>query len=76
MAHFSVKGLTFSYPDCARPTLDDVTLDVQRGAFYVLCGKSGCGKTTLLRHFKSALAPHGQTTGQVVCDGVPLSAVD
>lgn len=76
MAHFSIQGLTFSYPDRARPTLEDVSLDVERGQFCVLCGKSGCGKTTLLRHLKSVLAPHGQVHGQVLFDGVPLEQVD
>ena len=76
MAHFSLESLTFSYPDCETPSLKDVSLDVQRGHYVVLCGKSGCGKTTLLRHLKSVLAPYGTISGKILFDGVPLEEVD
>src|SRR5580704_18718246 len=33
----------------ATTAVDDVSLSVERGAFYALLGPSGCGKTTLLR---------------------------
>jgi NitT/TauT family transport system ATP-binding protein len=29
--------------------LDDVSLDIQKGSFFMIVGPSGCGKTTLLR---------------------------
>src|SRR5215467_10475190 len=29
--------------------VDDLTLSIERGAFYALLGSSGCGKTTTLR---------------------------
>lgn len=48
---------------------------IEPGQFVLVCGQSGCGKTTLLRQFKSALAPHGHQSGQVLFDGVPLADV-
>ena len=48
---------------------------IEPGQFVLVCGQSGCGKTTLLRQFKSVLAPHGHQSGQVLFDGVPLADV-
>lgn len=76
MAHFAIKNLTFTYPGVQVPALDDVTLDIPEGSYVVLCGKSGCGKTTLLRHLKPPLAPHGTRSGTVLFRGVPLDEVD
>ena len=76
MAHFAIKNLTFSYPGASAPALDGVTLDVQEGSYVVLCGKSGCGKTTLLRHLKPPLTPHGTASGAVLFRGTPMEKVD
>lgn len=38
----------------------------------LLCGKSGCGKTTLLRQLKPAVTPHGSRSGRVTLDGTPV----
>lgn len=75
MAHFSVEGLTFSYPGSDRLALDDVTFSVKHGSYVCVCGKSGCGKTTLLRQLKTVLAPHGRRSGSVLFNGVPLAEV-
>ena len=75
MAHFDIKNLTFSYPSAKRNSLDDVTLSIEKGEYIVLCGKSGCGKTMLLRHLKSVLAPHGRRSGTVLFNDTPISDV-
>ena len=76
MAHFALENLTFSYPMAGEPCLKDVNLSIEQGQYVALCGKSGCGKTTLMRHLKSVLAPHGERTGQVLFEGRPLDDVD
>ncbi|MGI6590148.1 MAG: ABC transporter ATP-binding protein [Eggerthellaceae bacterium] len=76
MAQFALSHLTFTYPGAPEPALDNVSLEIAAGSYVVLCGKSGCGKTTLLRHLKSVLVPHGERNGQVVFEGQPLDAVD
>ena len=75
MAHFLVQDLTFTYPGATKPALSGVNLSVEHGEYITLCGKSGCGKTTLLRHLKTVLTPHGETSGGVQFNGRALSEV-
>ena len=70
MAHFEIKNLSFSYPTAGgRKALDNINLTIERGQYVTFCGRSGCGKTTLLRQLKSALTPHGKRTGEILFDG-------
>lgn len=66
----------FRYPTGRQAVLQNVNLQIQSGEFIVLCGASGCGKTTLLRHLKTAIAPHGAFEGRVLFHGTPLEEVD
>ena len=75
MALISIENLTFSYPGAAKPALRNLSLDIPAGSYMVLCGRSGCGKTTLLRHLKSVLTPFGNREGRVLFDGRPLGEV-
>ena len=65
MEILNIKNLTFKYPQSDRQVLRDINLTVQKGEFITLCGKSGCGKTTLLRHIKPPITPHGDLGGVV-----------
>lgn len=89
-----VRGYSFAYPavidsserhDAAtdnRCVLDNMTLSVEEGAFCVLTGPTGCGKTTLLRSLKPELTPVGKREGSIkvlgtllVHDGEPTDAM-
>lgn len=72
MAAFAIEHLTFAYPKAAAPALNDISFSVREGEFFLLCGVSGGGKSTLLRHLKSVLTPYGTRSGQVLLDGKPL----
>ena len=76
METFRIQNLSFTYPGQSRPALENLSLDVEQGAFLVLCGQSGCGKTTLLRQLKPSLAPHGDRTGTILFQGRPLESLD
>ncbi|MFC5948444.1 ABC transporter ATP-binding protein [Pseudonocardia lutea] len=49
MSDIRLSGITKRYARHAAPAVDDVSLTVRDGEFFVLLGPSGCGKTTLLR---------------------------
>lgn len=77
MVHFEIKNLSFRYPFAQnKEALSDINLQMKKGEYLTLCGESGCGKTTLLRHFKSALTPHGERKGEVLFKGIPIESVD
>lgn len=76
MEQITLKNLSFTYPNRAEPALSEINLTVEAGSFVVLCGASGCGKTTLLRFLKPALSPHGTTQGEIFFDGAPLAELD
>jgi len=76
MESFTIKNLTFSYPEQEKKVIDDVSFSVGRGEFLALCGPSGCGKTTLLRQLKTVLTPHGKRSGEIFFEGMPLQYVD
>ncbi len=76
MDAFTIRNLTFSYPNAAVPALEDITLRVGAGSFICLCGASGSGKSTLLRQLKPALAPHGVRSGEIRFENTPLGELD
>ena len=75
MAHFHIENLSFAYPSGEDKVLDNVNLTIEQGEYVVLCGRSGSGKTTLLRHLKSVLTPHGNRSGSVRFNDIPLEEI-
>ena len=49
MESFKVKNLSFCYPNRTEKALEDINFTVNQGEFVLVCGKSGCGKTTVGR---------------------------
>ena len=68
MSIISARQVSKSYRQSSRlvQALWDITLDVQAGEFVVVCGASGCGKTTLLLTLGGLLEPD---SGEVALDG-------
>lgn len=82
MTHYAieVEHFSFSYPQddgaAARNALQDISFQVEQGAFCVLVGSTGCGKTTLLRSLKPELAPVGSASGSLRLFGKQLVQID
>ena len=71
MELLEVKNLTFTYPgeESGKTALSGIDFKVREGSFTVLCGASGCGKTTLLKLLKRELSPAGTKEGEVWFQG-------
>ena len=41
-----IDNLSFRYPGAQSKALDGISFRVRAGEFVVICGESGCGKTT------------------------------
>lgn len=54
---FKIENLNFSYNNSNENNLADINLNIKRGEVILLCGESGCGKTTLTR-FLNGLIPN------------------
>jgi energy-coupling factor transport system ATP-binding protein len=68
----SFEHVTYRYPGVEAPALDDVSLQLWPGEFCLLAGRSGQGKSTLLRA-ASGLVPHfhgGRFAGAVSLAGL------
>ena len=76
MALLEIKNLSFSYSGAENSALENVNLTVEQGDFVLLCGESGCGKTTLLKLLKKQLRPNGNLTGEIFYNGVNVDSLD
>lgn len=76
MEVFKIENLSFTYPNRINKAIDSINLTINNGEFITLCGKSGCGKTTLLRMLKSNLTPTGNVEGKIFFNGKLLKEYD
>jgi NitT/TauT family transport system ATP-binding protein len=65
MSFLDLQRLSYHYPGHA-PVVRDVDWTLARGEFHCLVGRSGCGKTTLLKLAAGLLQAHA---GQVLLEG-------
>ena len=66
-----LKNVNFTYQNAKNDVgVHDITLSIPQGQIVLLCGESGCGKTTLTRMI-NGLIPHfyeGELEGEIsVC---------
>ena len=67
-----IHDLTYSYPGAAQPTLNNISLQIEKGDFLAVVGNNGCGKSTFCKVL-NGLIPHfivGDFHGQVQVEGL------
>jgi len=67
----TIENVSFNYGETKEQCLHDISLHIKRGECVLLCGESGCGKTTLTRLI-NGLIPHfyeGEFSGKVTVAG-------
>ncbi|MHD0396637.1 ABC transporter ATP-binding protein [Staphylococcus simulans] len=72
----SIENLTFSYEE-GKPILKNINMHINKGNIIVLAGRSGCGKTTLLK-LLNGLIPHfmnGIMEGNVTINGKDIQSL-
>jgi ATP-binding cassette subfamily B protein len=67
------RDVSFRYPGVEQPALDGVSLHVAPGETVALVGRTGAGKSTLV---KLIARLHDVTSGQVLVDGVDVRRYD
>ncbi|MEM5471878.1 peptidase domain-containing ABC transporter [Hoeflea sp. AS60] len=73
MGHVSLRRVAFRYhPDDRANVLQNLNLDIRAGETVALVGRSGCGKSTVLRLL---FGMYRQTSGRILIDGFDMRDV-
>lgn len=72
MNTITVENLSFRYQGNDKFAVRDVNMTIREGECVLLCGKSGCGKTTLTRFFNGLIPDYfqGEMTGKCMVFGL------
>lgn len=73
-----LKNVSFEYENGASGALKDVSIQINAGECVLICGESGCGKTTITR-LVNGLIPHyyeGNLSGSVSVGKLDITTAD
>ncbi|MCL1893249.1 MAG: ATP-binding cassette domain-containing protein [Holophagaceae bacterium] len=68
-----VQNLTFRYDEAGRNILDGISFKIKSGQYVAIVGKTGCGKSTLVRLLLGFESPN---KGAVYYDGKDIAKLD
>lgn len=71
--NIEISHVTFRYAADEPAILDDLSLNIRQGEYVAIVGKSGCGKTTLVKLLLGFETPE---RGTIAYDGNDLNALD
>ena len=71
------QDVSFAYPGSTEGSLKNIDLIIPDGQCVLLCGRSGCGKTTLTRLINGLIPQFfaGELSGRVLLDGENISDI-
>jgi energy-coupling factor transport system ATP-binding protein len=73
-----IQNVSFRYANTTEGALDNLSLIVKKGECVVLCGESGCGKTSVTRLI-NGLIPHyyeGELGGEISVGGIETNKAE
>ncbi|MCT2535780.1 ABC transporter ATP-binding protein/permease [Aquibacillus koreensis] len=70
--HIKMDHVSFAYPDSKTWSLSDINITIYRGQTIGIVGKTGTGKTTLLRQL---LREYPGKTGNLLISGTPIEEI-
>lgn len=73
ISHINIKNLTFTYPQESQPLFKNLSMSILEGESIAIVGKSGLGKSTLLKVLIGLLKP---TAGEILFYGRTSSDID
>lgn len=74
LSDISLQGVGLHYQGATEPLFEDLDLTLKGGSWSCLLGRSGCGKTSLLRMLAGLIDPEHQTMGEILdASGKPLA---
>lgn len=74
MGYIDLENITYTYPLTEKPSIENVSLSLEKGRFYAVLGANGSGKTTLCNIIRGFI-PHffqGELKGKVSLEGKDL----
>ena len=71
----TIRDVSFTYSGNETDGIHHINLEIQKGECVLLCGRSGCGKTTVTRLINGLIPSFymGALTGSVLIDNQPVS---
>ena len=67
------EGISFSYPDAVRPSLEEVSIEIRPGEIVALVGENGSGKTTLAKVLAGLYRPN---SGRLLWNEIDTARLD